>query len=89
MAEGLASQPASPRLARERPGRTPEEIRAMLSSYSSGLERGRRMVGGGGGASHGASHDGNLANGSHNGNGIGGGAERVWPQDDPNGTEEP
>ena len=62
----------------------------MLSSYSSGLERGRRMVGGGDGASHGASHYGSPGNGSHNGSGTGGGAERVWPNDDPSGgTEEP
>jgi HAMP domain-containing protein len=94
MAAGLASQPAPPRPSRERPGRTPEEIRAMLSSYSSGLERGRRMVGGGDGASHSASHNashnGSPGNGSDNGNGTGGGAGRVWPNDDPSGgTEEP
>jgi HAMP domain-containing protein len=88
MAEGLASQPPPPRPARDRPGRTPEEIRAMLSSYSSGLERGRRMAGGG----DGASHNGNPGNGLHGGaanGGNGGGGERVWPYEDPDGTEEP
>ena len=60
----------------------------MLSSYSSGLERGRRMAGGG----DGASHNGNPGNGLHGGNANGGngsGGERVWPYDDPDGTEEP
>jgi HAMP domain-containing protein len=95
MAEGLAS-PAPPpqRPVRERPGRTPEEIRAMLSSYSSGLERGRRMAGGGDGANHNGivANDGpdggDPGNGFHTRNGDAD-AERVWPYDDPDGTEEP
>ena len=66
----------------------------MLSSYSSGLERGRRMAGGGDGAGHdgiaaNAGPDaGDPGNGFHNRNGDGG-AERVWPYDHPDGTEEP
>jgi hypothetical protein len=95
MAEGLANQgPAPQRPVRERPGRTPDEIRAMLSSYSSGLERGRRMAGGGDGAGHNgitanAGPDGgDPGNGFHERNGDSG-AERVWPYDHPDGTEEP
>ncbi len=47
MAPGLdnRSAPPPPPPAGGR-GRTPDQIRAMLSSYSSGLERGRRMAGG-------------------------------------------
>jgi hypothetical protein len=45
MAPGLANPAAAP--PQRGPGRTPDQIRAMLASYSSGLERGRRMAGGG------------------------------------------
>jgi HAMP domain-containing protein len=93
MAEGLASPAPPPRPTRERSARTPEEIRAMLSSYSSGLERGRRMAGGGDGAGHdgiaaNAGPAGDPGSGFHHGNGDGG-AERGWPYDDPDGTEGP
>ena len=39
----------SPRPAASRSARSPEDVRAMLSSYRSGLERGRRMAAGPGG----------------------------------------
>jgi hypothetical protein len=45
MAPGL-DNPGEPPPAAGGRSRTPEEIRTMLSSYSSGLERGRRMAGG-------------------------------------------
>jgi HAMP domain-containing protein len=54
-------------------GRTPEQIRAMLSSYSSGLERGRRTAGG------------PLR---HNGSGSRGGFGHPRPGDHPDGIEE-
>ena len=73
MAPGL-SNPAPPPSPGGR-GRTPEQIRAMLSSYSSGLERGRRMAGGAG-----------LPR--HNGNGSRAGLGHTRPGDHPDGTEE-
>jgi Nitrate and nitrite sensing/HAMP domain len=38
------------------PSRSPEQIRAMLSTYRSGLERGRRMAAGSGGNGNGQGH---------------------------------
>jgi len=47
MAPGLDNQSAGPPPPPSGGrGRTPDQIRSMLSSYSSGLERGRRMAGG-------------------------------------------
>jgi hypothetical protein len=71
MAPGLNS-PAPPPTPGGR-GRTPEQIRAMLSSYSSGLERGRRTAGG---------------PPRHNGNGSRGGLGHTRPGDHSDGTEE-
>ncbi len=45
MAPELATPPEAS-LGPARPGRSPEEIRAMLSNYRSGLERGRRLAAG-------------------------------------------
>jgi HAMP domain-containing protein len=73
MAPGL-NDPAPPQSPAGR-ARTPEQIRTMLSSYSSGLERGRRMAGGAGPLRH---------NGNSTSNGLGHG--RL--SDDPDGTEE-
>jgi hypothetical protein len=77
MAPGLGSQPSRP--ASQGGGRTPDQIRAMLSSYSSGLERGRRMAGG---------PDSGRGNGASNGsgNGTANGAGPGRPIDDPDGT---
>jgi hypothetical protein len=72
MAPGL-SDPAPPPPGGR--GRTPDQIRAMLSSYSSGLERGRRVAGGAGPLRH-------NGDGSSNGSGHG----RLT--DHPDGTEE-
>jgi hypothetical protein len=72
MAPGLRNPAAPPSPAGR--GRTPEQIRAMLSSYSSGLERGRRTAGG---------------PPRHNGNGSQGGLGHARPPGDhPDGTEE-
>ncbi len=60
-------------------GRTPDQIRAMLSSYSSGLERGRRMAGGADLPPH---------NGDGPVNGAANGAGRGRLIDHPDGTEE-
>jgi len=80
MAPGLdmnhSAQPPPPTAGR---GRTPDQIRAMLSSYSSGLERGRRIAGG-------ASTRGHNGKGSSNGGGNGAGPGR--PIDHTDGTEE-
>jgi len=40
--EAAPSQPESAQVS----GRTPEEVRSMLSSYRTGLERGRNVAGG-------------------------------------------
>jgi hypothetical protein len=39
-AQDPAGQPAPP------PGRSPDEVRSMLSSYRTGIERGRTVAGG-------------------------------------------
>ncbi len=51
LAPGITTQPwtdqrPAPQPASSRPSRSPDDIRAMLSSYRSGLERGRRMAAG-------------------------------------------
>jgi methyl-accepting chemotaxis protein len=74
MAPGLGDQSPPPPPRRGGRARTPEQIRAMLSSYSSGLERGRRRAG-----------DGDPA--SRNGNGLADGVSPGRPIDR-DGTEE-
>jgi hypothetical protein len=74
MAPGLDGQSPPPPQTGGR-GRSPEQIRAMLSSYSSGLERGRRIAGGAG-------------TDRHHGNGSGNGAGPGLPVDDSDGTED-
>jgi hypothetical protein len=76
MAPGLGNQSALAPPSGGGRGRTPEQIRATLSSYSSGLERGRRTAGG-------------ANSPSHNGNGSSSGGDGpVQPLDRPDGTGE-
>jgi len=86
MAPGLDNQSAPPPPAAGARARTPEQIRAMLSSYSSGLERGRRTAGG-------ADLPRRNGNGSSTGGGNGAGARPIdhtdgTPVDHTDGTEE-
>jgi hypothetical protein len=76
MAPGLDNQSVPPPPAAGARARTPEQIRAMLSSYSSGLERGRRTAGGA-----------DLPRGNGNGSATGGGnGASARPIDHTDGT---
>jgi hypothetical protein len=43
----VATEPAGPQPSPASGGRSPEEVRSMLSSYRTGIERGRTVAGGG------------------------------------------